>query len=289
MKSILVGVAFGMLAACATASGHAGASPDDARFRAIYENEWAWRNTFEPQWDAATPDDRLPATWGRVDPAAQAEQLVHMKDGIAKLDALDMKAMSPEEQINLAIYRDQIEVRMARIQFREYEKPLNADTTFWGNVAGATPKGFHSEAQARSWIALLNDVPRFFADETANMRLGLARGFTPPRVTLEGRAESISAIYEGKTPEQSAFYAPFLSLPASIPAGARLTLQAEAKAAIADKVFPAYRALLPYFRDEYLPRTATDIAATKLPDGEAYYAAQIREFTTLKMSPEEIH
>ena len=289
MKRVLAIAAFGVIAACATLTSAPGENRVDAQFRTIYETEWAWRGTYDPQWDDTTPDDKLPTTWGRVDPAAQAEQLAYMKDVIAKLDALDTKTLSPEAQINLAIYRDQIEVRMTRIEFREHEKPLNADSTFWGNIAGATPTGFRTEAQARSWIALLNDIPRFFADETANMKLGLARGFTPPRVTLQGRAESISAIYENKTPEQSQFYEPFNSLPTGIPAETRAALQAEARAAIADKVFPAYRALLPYFRDEYLPRTATDIAATKLPDGEAYYAAQIREFTTLKKTPEEIH
>lgn len=90
---------------------------------------------------------------------------------IAKLDALEVKAMSPEERINLAIYRERIEVRMGRIQLREYEQPPNADTTFWGSVAGTTPQGLHCEAQARSRIALLNDVLRFFADETTNMPL----------------------------------------------------------------------------------------------------------------------
>ncbi len=289
MKRVLAIAAFGMIAACATLPSKPAETRADAQFRAIYETEWAWRNAYDPQWDDTTPDDKLPASWGRVDAAAQAEQLAYMKDVIAKLDALDAKALTPEAQINLAIYRDQIEVRMARIEFREYEKPLNADSTFWGNIASATPTGFRTEAQARSWIALLNDIPRFFADEIANMKLGAARGFTPPRVTLQGRAESISAIYKNKTPEQSQFYEPFKSLPASIPAETRTALQTEAKAAIADKVFPAYRTLLPYFRDTYLPHTATDIAATKLPNGDAYYAAQIREFTTLKKSPEEIH
>lgn len=221
--------------------------------------------------------------------ASQAERLVYMKDVIRKLDALDARALSPEAQINLAIYRDQIEVRIAQVEFREYEKPLNADSTFWTGVASYGPKAFRNEVQARAWISRLNDVPRYFSEQTANMRLGLARGFTPPRVTLDGRTTSISSVYEGKTPEQSSFYEPFLSLPASIPAGTKTELQAQAKAAIADKVFPAYRTLLPFFRDEYLPNTTTELAATKLPDGDAYYAAQIREYTTLKLSPDQIH
>lgn len=290
MKSVLAGVAFGVLAACASIGGSPGESAADARFRAIYETEWAWRKTLDPEEDEESSDaDAAPGTWSRVNPASQAERLVYMKDVIRKLDALDARALSPEAQINLAIYRDQIEVRIAQVEFREYEKPLNADSTFWTGVASYGPKAFRNEVQARAWISRLNDVPRYFSEQTANMRLGLARGFTPPRVTLDGRTTSISSVYEGKTPEQSSFYEPFLSLPASIPAGTKTELQAQAKAAIADKVFPAYRTLLPFFRDEYLPNTTTELAATKLPDGDAYYAAQIREYTTLKLSPDQIH
>jgi len=291
MKRVLAAVLLGVaLSACASIAGAPHESAADARFRNIYETEWTWRNSLDPEDDEDTPsEDKAPTKWPRVDPATQATRLAYMKDVIAKLDALDSRTLSPEAQINLAIYRDQIEVRMSWIVFREYEKPLNADTTFWTNAASAAPKGFRSEAQARAWISRLNDTPRYFADQIANMKLGLAHGFTPPRITLEGRAASISAVYEGKTAEQSSFYEPFKTLPANIPAETRAELQVQAKTAIETKVFPAYRDLLPFFRDEYFPHTRTDLAAMKLPDGEAYYAAQIREFTTLKLSPDEIH
>ncbi|RYY99661.1 MAG: DUF885 domain-containing protein, partial [Alphaproteobacteria bacterium] len=150
MKRVVLAAALAAIAGCTNIGSAPSGPATDAQFRSIYETEWAWRNTYDPQWDDATPDDKLPTGWGRVDAASQAEQLAYMKGVIAKLDALDAKALSPEAQINLAIYRDQIEVRMARIEFREYEKPLNADSTFWGNVAGATPTGFRNEAQARS-------------------------------------------------------------------------------------------------------------------------------------------
>jgi len=290
MKFVTVGLAALAFAACTTMGGAPIETAADAKFRAIYETEWAWRQSLDPEDDEDTVDeDKVPKTWGRVDPATQAERLAYMKGVMVKLDALDAGALSQEAQIDQSIYREQIAVRMSAIEFREYEKPLNADSTFWTGVASSAPKAFRSEAQARAYISRLNDTPRYFADQVANMKLGLARGFTPPRVTLQGRAESISAVYEGKTAEQSAFYEPFSALPLSISAETRVALQAEAKAAIERRVFPAYRELLPYFRDEYYPQTTTELAATKLPDGKAYYAAQIREYTTLSKTPEEIH
>lgn len=72
MKRVLAIAAFGMIAACTTLGSTPGELRADAQFRTIYEAEWAWRGTYDPQWDDATPDNKLPTTWGRVDPAAQA-------------------------------------------------------------------------------------------------------------------------------------------------------------------------------------------------------------------------
>jgi uncharacterized protein (DUF885 family) len=50
-----------------------------------------------------------------------------------------------------------------------------------------------------------------------------------------------------------------------------------------------YRDLLDFFRNEYLPCARTTLGAYQLPNGRVYYALKIREFTTLDLTPEEIH
>ena len=56
MKSVLAGVTFGVLAACATIGGNPEESAVDARFRAIYEAEWDWRKTLDPEEDEESSD-----------------------------------------------------------------------------------------------------------------------------------------------------------------------------------------------------------------------------------------
>ncbi len=291
MERLLMVVALAVLSACTSLPGARDETAMDRRFRAIYEAERGWNKTFDPAeiTEDEQGEDVGARAWPRVDPAAQAERLAYLEGVMAKLDALDPAALSPEGRVNLGIYRENVAVRISQIRFREYEKPLNADTTFWSNVASFVPRNFLNETQARHYLARLTDPPRYFDDQIANMKLGLARGFTPPRVTLLGRDRSITAVYAEKTPEQSAFYEPFRTLPPSIPAETRAALQAEAKQIIADKVFPAFAKVHAYYTQDYFPHTNTAIAATSLPDGEAYYRAQIREFTTLPLSPDEIH
>src|SRR5947209_5089733 len=66
-------------------------------------------------------------------------------------------------------------------------------------------------------------------------------------------------------------------------------LRSEAAQVIREIVQPAYADLLKFFRDEYVPHTRETIAGEALPDGKAYYRQKIREFTTLDLSPDEIH
>jgi uncharacterized protein (DUF885 family) len=50
-----------------------------------------------------------------------------------------------------------------------------------------------------------------------------------------------------------------------------------------------YAEFLDFFRKEYLPGARTTLGAYDLPNGRAFYRQKIREFTTLDLTPEEIH
>jgi uncharacterized protein (DUF885 family) len=76
---------------------------------------------------------------------------------------------------------------------------------------------------------------------------------------------------------------------AGVPAAARPRLRNEGRAAVHDVVVPAYRRLLRFFEERYLPGSRTTIAASDLPDGDAYYAFAIRSYTTTDLSAEAIH
>jgi len=131
------------------------------------------------------------------------------------------------------------------------------------------------------------DIPRYFNEQVDEMRSGLKRGFTPPRVTLTGRDASLTAVTDA-SPEGSLFYTPFKDMPGVSDAD-KAALREQAVAVIRDTVQPAYRDLLTFMRTEYVPQARTSLAAYDLPDGKNYYQAKIREFTTLDEDPTAIH
>jgi len=273
----------------AAASDRVAEGPADAQFRAIYEKEWKWR---QDGGGAASEDDDGPANATRMPDVGAAAQQARLKvwdEVLVQLDRIDPKALSADNQINYAIYRDQVFNLAAEVRLRGYEMPFNADSSFWSSLSFMARREMKTAQDFSNYIARLNDVPRYFDQQTENMRAGLKRGFSVPRAVLDGREVSIATVSELKDPTQSPLYAPFKKLPASIPAAEQARLQAQARQAISASVVPAFARLRTFFVDEYVPQARTTLAAEAMPDGKAYYRQQIHQYTTLDLTPQQIH
>ena len=278
--------AFLLLAAIpATAPAQPAPSPADRELKSLYDGYSFWvakeYGSIEDSRGASQPAAYLP----RVDPATNLARAAYLKQMLAKLDSIPTASLSLDEQTNAAVLRNVIESSLSDARFREWEMPVNSDSNFWTYLDESDP--LDDAAAYRRYIARMRDVPRYFAENIANMRAGLARGFTPPAVTLGGRDSSIAAFTAPAA--TNAFYKAFSSMPSSISAADQAKLRADGRAAIDQAIVPAYCTLLAFYRDTYVPGARRTVGARDLPDGDAYYRAEVREYTTLALSPEEIH
>jgi len=266
-------------------------SPTDKTFELIYKAEWTWRMQQSPGYDEDSDNSsRKPATTlADVGSETQAKRLAYLDGVLKQLEGIDPGKLSAANQINFAVYRPQIEHMAAEIRFRDYEMPFNADSSFWSNLGFMTRADLRDAQAYRAYAARLRDMPRYFDQQIVNMRAGLARGFSVPRAVLDGRDGSIAMVAELKDADASNFYDPYRKMPASIPAAEQDALRVEGRKAIRDGVIPAFAKLLVFFRSEYMPKARTTLAAEAMPDGEAWYREQIRKYTTLDLSPDQIH
>ncbi|WP_313400725.1 DUF885 family protein [Stenotrophomonas sp.] len=261
----------------------------DDQFKAIYEKEWAWRQTGGGE---ASEDSDAPASSTKLPDVGAAAQQARLKvwdDVLAQLEAIDPAKLSAENQVNYAIYKYQVQSLAEEVRLRSYEMPFNSDSSFWSNLSFMARREMKTAQDYRNYIARLNDVPRYFDQQMDNMRAGLARGFSVPRAVLEGRDVSISTVAELKDPTESPLYEPLKKLPNSIPAAEQAKLQVDARQAISGSVVPAFGKLLTFYRQEYVPQSRTTLAAEAMPGGKEFYQAQIREYVTLDLSPQQIH
>jgi uncharacterized protein (DUF885 family) len=255
----------------------------------LFEREWEHRLRADPllatsvgrhEYDGLLPD---------VSRDAQERRAEATREFLRELAAIDRSTLERSDRINYDIFRRQLEMGLEDLRFRDYEIPLNADSGFHTDFAWlpndmplATVDGYED------YLARLRAFPRYVDQQIANMRAGLERGMSLPRVVLQGYEVSIES-HVVDSPEESVFWEPFASFPAGIPAGERERLRRAGRAAIRGGVVMGYRRFLDFMLKEYIPGTRESLGASELPEGRDYYLHKIRYFTTLDLTPEEIH
>ena len=259
----------------------------DVAFDRIWQTEWAWRQA-ERIGDLA-PDETA-AHLPDVSAAAQARRTAYWRGVLKQLDTLDQAKLTPDQRVDFQVYRQQIAATLEDQDFAEWQKPVNGDSAFWSDMQSAARGDFvHGERDYRAYLSWLVELPRYFDQQRDNLKLGLARGFTPPAIVMQGRDTAVATIAEATAPAATAYYEPFAKLPNTIPPATRAALQAEARRVIATGVIPAHQRLLAFLRTAYFPGLTTSLAASDYPDGRAYYQSRIRTYTTLDLTPDRIH
>jgi uncharacterized protein (DUF885 family) len=120
------------------------------------------------------------------------------------------------------------------------------------------------------------------------MRRGIESGFTAPAGVMPGIIE-ITETFATASPTSHTLYAPFKSMPEDMDPAEAERLRALGEAAMQSAVIPAYRDLAEFFSEEYLPAARQTAGLGDSETEREYYRALTRYFTTLDLSPDEVH
>ncbi|BAK67264.1 conserved hypothetical protein [Sphingobium sp. SYK-6] len=265
------------LVAASASTGALAQSPADQQLKALYDAEWQWRVSENMARGEGPPNPHMP----HVDAASQARRAAYWSDALKKLDALPLDQLSPEERINAEVFREALQGFLTEYRFKEYEDAFG----FWTWMA--PNYGFGSVEGYKAYLSRLSEMPRYVDEQIANMRAGIKRGFTRSAIAVKGREKAVEPLASTDA-TANPLYQPFTMMPASIPADQVAPLQAQGKAAVAE-TSKAFAKLLTFLQTEYMPKARTETSAEALPDGKAYYAAKLRQYTTLDLTPDEIH
>jgi uncharacterized protein (DUF885 family) len=255
----------------------------------LFNDHWQawlrWDPLFATQCGDNRYNDRLPVM---TDAEYQdwRKQLIifrKRKNDIARSD------LSPTDSLNYDIFSRILDNEIAELGFPAYRMLISKNNgfhLFFPDLYLFMP--FNNVNDYENYISRLEGLDRYFHDSIEMMRLGLLTGFIPPRIILVGIPESLQS-QQVDDPEKSVFYQPCINFPSSIDDINRQKIMNGVKAVILGSVVPAYRALLQFIQNEYLPSARESVSAADLPEGSAFYQHRIRYFTTLDLSPEVVH
>jgi uncharacterized protein (DUF885 family) len=258
----------------------------------------AFARVLAEAWEDALRDDPLLATQAgdpryndrlpRVTPADQEQRARGARRTLELLATIDRRALPRRDQVTYDILARVQREFLGEHEHRTWLVPITNREGFHVDVARLPEEmPLTTVAEYEAYLARLADFPRYAREQTANMRQGISLGVTLPRVVLEGFEESLGA--HVKAPEQTVFFAPFGRLPASFRAEDKARLTEAGRRVIAESVVPAYRALLQFMRTEYVPAARATVGASALPGGRGFYEHRVRMFTSLEVTPAQVH
>ncbi|HET6266394.1 MAG TPA: DUF885 family protein, partial [Acidobacteriota bacterium] len=145
-------------------------------------------------------------------------------------------------------------------------------------LAAAVP--VETPEQRADILAMFGSLPEYAKTEIANLETGLAAGYSSPRHNVELVIKQLDGLID----------VPIAKSPLRSPAerAKDAAFQKKWEALLSDNVVPALRTYRTYLQEKYLPRARTTIGVSALPNGAACYAASLRSYTGLTVTPQEM-
>ncbi|RTR38276.1 DUF885 domain-containing protein [Shewanella canadensis] len=249
----------------------------------------AWLITLDASPDFAYSQGNLDKAGQLTDlsPLALAKLNKRRQAILDSLKAQDRNPLTKEETINAQILQDQLQNNVDLYRYKDHYLPISSESGFHAYIASIAKARFTTERDYRNYIAKLKALPTYFAQQTHWLQQGLDSGITPPKITLKGFEESISAFIVPV--EQSGYFKPFTQYPKHFTDSQKTALTQEGHELVQNTVLPLYRQFYDFMTLSYIPGARTSIATASLPDGEAFYENRVRYYTTLNMNSEQVH
>ncbi|QKX04332.1 DUF885 domain-containing protein [Aquimarina sp. TRL1] len=207
---------------------------------------------------------------------------------LEKLAKIDQKKLNETERISAQLLRFILQEQIDFYAFERYLNPLLSDSGFHINLT------FHIRPltnleQTKKYLDKLQAIPTYIDQHLENLRAGLKKGVSQPKVIFKG----YEASYNDQivtTYQNSPFYTPFTSLPETIPSAQKDSILQVAKTVIETRVIPQFKRVKAFFETEYLPKTRTTLGVSKTPNGKAFYQNRINYYTTSdQYTADDIH
>jgi len=203
--------------------------------------------------------------------------------------ALSTRPMSGEKRLNYDLLGFVLKQRQRLMPFDQARIPFTNDSGFFNQMSYISRQtNFVTIDDYEAYAARLSQLPFYFAQHKANMRRGITTNMTASAEIMPGIIEMVQNLGKGD-PKDHSFFKPFTTYPDTISPEDKTRLTALGEAAITSSVLPAYRDLENFLTTEYQPKARLTAGIGTTPEAREYYRALVRYFTTLDLSPDEVH
>ena len=234
--------------------------------------------------------------WNDVSESFQLESLELTRQRLAFLEGIDTSELSPARQLSYRLYRLDLERTLAGAAFRhhryvihQFRGPHTSPISLLVNV-----HTIDSEQDAEDYIGRLNNLPDYFDGVIEQIQIRMDKGlylvdWMIPQIVASAGNVLVGAPFD-ESGSPSVIWADFNDKLAALKVEPAIAeqLREAAREAMLTAVKPAYERLIAAVQSQQTVAPQED-GVWRFPDGDAFYANRLRDFTTTNLTPEAIH
>lgn len=267
---------------------------DTERLHKLFAGDWKFFMSEYPELATLVGYPGQNHRWRDLSPEARQSRKQHFVQSLKILETIDRSQLSRADQLNYDLYQKAMREGIEGFRFHQewghdFVMPVNQlsgvqqeAALFIRFVPAFTVQDYENI------VARLKGIPTWVDQTITLMKQGLERGITPPRITLRDVPEQVRNQMVDD-PMTSPLLRAFTKFPETVPAAERKRLTEEAVAALTEKVIPSFQKLQDYLVETYIAAARESIGLSELPNGKAWYEFLVRHFTTIDLTPEDIH
>ncbi|MBX3703680.1 MAG: DUF885 domain-containing protein [Steroidobacteraceae bacterium] len=285
------------VAAAATLCAHAQepAADPNAAARAFFERALDERIQLEPALATSLGLRIGYDRWGDATEKGDAERLAMAERHLRELRAIDPAELDDATRLSWQVFELAEERRIARHRWRNHNYRFDKNGAHVGLPAFLiNSHRVETEADAIAYLRRLEGLRTLMEQQLERATAAAKAGILPPKFVFAYVVEDAGNIIRGRPfddgPADSPLLADFRAKVGAltIDEAQRESLLARAERALLTSVRPAWDAVIAWARETEKQATGED-GVWKLPDGAAYYDYLLENFTTTKLTADEIH
>lgn len=197
---------------------------------------------------------------------------------LTDVKSIDRTNADVQDLINMDLLELIIEDRIFMIDFKKQEMPLTAEGGFLtGIIYSINGTRINTDEDGRNYLNKLKALPAYIDSQIENLKAGQKRGVSSPKLITN------LCIGMGKEVSESEANNNFFIKPAR-----GTSIEQKAIAGSLTQIIPAYKKLVAYLENEYLPNAPEEIGISSIVGGKEFYEQRVRYFATEDITPQEV-
>jgi len=220
---------------------------------------------------------------------AQKDNEALIESFIQRHLALSKEQMDENIKLSYELLGFELNQRKRLFPYDTMRIPFTNDSGFFNEMSYISRQTkFEVIDDYDAYASRLSKLPKYFEEHKKNMRRGINTQFTASVEIMPGIIKVIDQLSKGD-PKEHPFYIPFKNYPHNFNHEEKNRLDILGETTVINSVLPAYKDLKEFIESEYLPKTRLNIGIGTNNNNREYYKALIKNFTTLEITPDEVH